>query len=402
MKTKLIALATALAMCFALLTGCTGGAQPEAKEEAAPAAAASAQAEAAQSPAASEQTAEQTAAPEAEAGDVEELASPKAEVSAPAVDPKAPTVRVGMLTILNMSEEDAAEMMRARKLVCAQLVREGVLLERSEVPQTNGKIIVTFYDDLESMLMALNAAQIDVISVSETVAEYLLHTNGTLGMPFERSADAELSDFAQSMQEGLMGESYSFMMMEDHKKLCEDFDKALDGMKADGTLDKLVKEQITDVLKGKDPVEIKLPPISGADTITVAVTGALPPMDYVGPIGMPVGFSTAVLAEISTRIHKNISVYVIDSGARASALASGKADVVFWTRTSPASAEIGAMSEEERDSLKNALTNEQYTVMQQVNSIYDFTKYATMDMPEGTIVTQPYYSGMNLPVEYLN
>jgi hypothetical protein len=32
------------------------------------------------------------------------------------------------------------------------------------------------------------------------------------------------------------------------------------------------------------------------------------------------------------------------------------------------------------------------------NSIYDFTTIADMDIPQGTIVTQPYYTGYNLPV----
>ena len=46
--------------------------------------------------------------------------------------------------------------------------------------------------------------------------------------------------------------------------------------------------------------------------------------------GTPTGYSTAVLAEISSRINKNIELISVDSGARASILSSNGADVIFW------------------------------------------------------------------------
>ena len=60
------------------------------------------------------------------------------------------------------------------------------------------------------------------------------------------------------------------------------------------------------------------------------MTGDLPPLDFVDTEGKPEGFNTAVLAEIGTRMLKNIELVKIDSGARAAALTSGQVDVVFW------------------------------------------------------------------------
>lgn len=393
MKTKLIALLLALAMCCSLLTACGSGGTD------------SADAPEAQSPVSSEAAAD---APEVSADTADAAASASMEeatllsapaqeaVTAPEPDPSAPEAKVGMLSILNLSEEDAAQMLRARKLATTQLVKEGTY--EGENPDKNGPITVVYYDSLESMLMALKAGQLTSINVTESVADYLLLKNPDLAKPLSHNDNTEHSTFAEMMESGLVGEGYAFMMMEDHAALRDEFDKALDDMKEDGTLDRLIQEQITDVMQGKEPTEIEVPPLSDAETITVAVTGALPPMDYVSSIGMPVGFSTAVLAEISQRIHKNISISVIDSGARASALASGRADVVFWTRTSTAASEVKAMSEEERYALSEGLTDEEVTVIQQINSIYDFTTIADMDIPQGTIVTQPYYTGYNLPV----
>ncbi len=67
-----------------------------------------------------------------------------------------------------------------------------------------------------------------------------------------------------------------------------------------------------------------------AETITVALTGDLLPVDYVDAGGAPAGFNVAVLAEISRRLHVNINTIQVETGARLAALTSGRADAVFW------------------------------------------------------------------------
>lgn len=414
MKKKMIALLTALAMCFSLLTACgSGGAASEqaagsaataassaAVSEEAAASSAAVSEEAAASSTSAEEALETASSAPVEADELAADANAPVEglVEAPAIDPNAPETKVGMLTILNLSEEDAAQMIRARKLATVQLVKEGAFAQDAEMADENGPISVTYYDNLDTMLMALKSGKLTSISITDTVADYLVRTNPDLVKPLRHDEAVPNSVFADQMETGLVGEGYSFMLSKENKKLCKELDKVLTDMKEDGTLDRLIQEQITDVLNGAELREIKQTPIDGAKTIKVAVTGALPPMDYVSPVGMPVGFSTAVLAEIGARLHRNISVRVIDSGARASALASGKADVVFWTRTSVAAGEVEAMSEEQRYALGDQLTGDERNVIGQINSIYDFTVNANMDTPEGTIVTQPYYYGFNLPV----
>lgn len=67
-----------------------------------------------------------------------------------------------------------------------------------------------------------------------------------------------------------------------------------------------------------------------AKTINVAVTGDMPPLDYIGEDGRAAGFNTAILSEIGHRLKVNINLVNIETGARAIALKSGRADVVFW------------------------------------------------------------------------
>ncbi|MBQ4469991.1 MAG: transporter substrate-binding domain-containing protein, partial [Synergistaceae bacterium] len=67
-----------------------------------------------------------------------------------------------------------------------------------------------------------------------------------------------------------------------------------------------------------------------AETIRVALTGDLPPVDFTAEDGTPAGYSVAVLAEIGKRLHVNIMPVNISAGARTAALVSGRADIVFW------------------------------------------------------------------------
>jgi ABC-type amino acid transport substrate-binding protein len=145
-----------------------------------------------------------------------------------------------------------------------------------------------------------------------------------------------------------------------------------------------------------------MPVIEGAETVKVAVTGALPPMDYVAPDGTPAGFNTALLAEISRRMGKNIELVVVDSVGRAAALASGTVDAVFWTRTSGESNTSAILNEEERakkrETGKQEMSEEESGTLKKVDELIDFNDYGHADMPEDTIITEPYFSDVIVSV----
>ena len=179
-----------------------------------------------------------------------------------------------------------------------------------------------------------------------------------------------------------------------------DFDDAIDSMKKDGTMDQLIKTYLEDVVNGADVEPVKMPVIEGADTIKVGVTGALPPMDYIAPDGTPAGYNTAVLAEISQRIGKNIELVQVDVGGRSVALSSGTVDVIFWTRTSDLFYEVSRKSEDElkSDIEKTKITEEESEVFKQIRDRIDFSQYALGDMPADTICTISYYGDICVPV----
>ena len=173
---------------------------------------------------------------------------------------------------------------------------------------------VIFYDNLNLMLMGLNSKGVDEISTYKCVAQYTIARNENLDITIEKND---------------MIDDFCFALREDDVELKNAIDEAIKEMKEEDILNKLIKEYIIDV-KNNEPPAVEIAHIDGAETIKVGVTGDLPPLDLVTADGKAAGFNTAVLAEISKRIGKNIKLVQIEGGARAAALNSEKVDVLFW------------------------------------------------------------------------
>ena len=210
--------------------------------------------------------------------------------------------KLGMITHLNAGEDKMAKILQA-------------VQEDSGVKLSN--YAITYYDSLKLMQMGIESGSVDEISLYKSVADYVKATNDK----FENVSELTLKT---------LSDNFCFAVRKDDAALKADLDKALGEMKTDGSLDKLVKEYITDVDKGQAPPKVEIPMTEGADTIKIGVTGDLPPLDYVSADGTPAGFNTAILAEIGKRSGKNIEIVQIESGARATALTSNQIDVIFW------------------------------------------------------------------------
>jgi ABC-type amino acid transport substrate-binding protein len=327
----------------------------------------------------------------------------------------------GTISMLNMTEDEYADIVESRRKTGVMMIEEGYTKRPDDGPGAPGEELppeeqegkgqpqevnkgkIVFYDSLDALLMALNAGDIDSIEIYQSVARYLCATNDNLRMGISYDTDKELGTFAQLVQTGHNCNDFAFMMLEKNAALRDEFNTAIADMKSDGTLDRLVKEQIDAAIEGAELKTIEMPEFAGAETVKIAVTGAFPPMDYVAANGTPAGFNTAVLAEIGNRIGKNIELVVVDSIGRATALSSGAVDAVFWTRTSMAGKDWGAKSEAEQGkdmAEKDAdMTEEEIELLKEVDETIDFLSYGTADMPEGTIITDAYFSDIFVPVE---
>ena len=210
-------------------------------------------------------------------------------------------VKVGMITHLNASEQKMGDIYNA-------------LVQKAGLHLAKYKPV--FFDNLSTMQAGLDAGNVDQISTYACVANYLTAAND------KYAAVEDLKTVG-------LADSFCFAVRKDDAQLKADLDKAIDAMKSDGTLDKLVAEYITNVKPDNIP-KVDIPKLDGAETIKVGVTGDLPPLDLILADGSPAGFNTAMLAEIGKRLNRNVEVVDIDSGARAAALSSNQIDVIFW------------------------------------------------------------------------
>lgn len=212
-------------------------------------------------------------------------------------------VKLGMITHLNATEKKMEEILK-------------MVQKDSGVPLV--RYVPVYYDSLKLMNMGIESGSVDQVSLYTNVANYVIANNDKFEIVV---GDVMLKNLA---------DNFCLAVRKDDVQLKADLDKVIDEMKADGSLDKLINDYITNVDKGQAPPAIEIPMVDGADTIKVGVTGDLPPLDYVSADGNPAGFNTALLAEIAYRLDKNIETVNIESGARSAALSSGQIDVIFW------------------------------------------------------------------------
>ena len=237
-------------------------------------------------------------------------------VSAYAEDENKP-IEIGFLTRLKTTEEEFF-----RLILNSWSTRGWAILGGDHSTGT-----AKFYDSLTLMQMALSKREIEEMVLPDFVAEYLLRVN------------KEVYEHSCISNSGKMALCFGFMG--NNRELAVKWDNALNSMRDDWTLLALADKYVKNFPKNNSPYEyvygidekskkkkkqneaIKFERFKGAPTVRVAITGDLPPVDYIAEDGMPAGYNAAVLAEIGRRLN-------VDTGARTAALVSGRVDVVFW------------------------------------------------------------------------
>lgn len=217
-------------------------------------------------------------------------------------------IKMGALTQQNMSAEEFAEFIKSQEI---NFFGWKIMNTNHSHDDT-----FTYYDSLTAMMMALHSDKINEAALPEPVAEYVKTSD----------AGTEISCALHSRTTHL---ALGFRNDDAGQRLCEMVNDALNSMKSDRKLSILTSKYLhrpaTTI-----PAAESFTSFPGAESIKVAVTGDLPPLDLIAPDGRPVGYNTAVLSEIGRKMGVNIELVNIDSGARTSALMSGRVDAVFW------------------------------------------------------------------------
>ena len=172
------------------------------------------------------------------------------------------------------------------------------------------------YSNLSSALMDLENGKMIKLTLIECVANYVAARNDKFTV--DKNAET-VCDFAM-------------LTTDSNTEVYDILNNAIKDMKADGTLDKLIENDLKAYIES-DPEPKDLPHFDGAKTIKIGVTGDMPPMDFVASNGKAAGFNIALLTEIANRAQVNFELVQVDTDARAMALSSGKVDAVFWTKS---------------------------------------------------------------------
>lgn len=230
----------------------------------------------------------------------------------------------GMLSKLNADEDDFTNFLR------------------KNTAQGDSDSVVIFYDSILSMVLSLGAGDIDEMGLPQIVGEYVVNSR----------PDFKINSIYSTKSKHYL----AFGFLETNEELCKKFNDALKELKADGTLEALKAKY----LKTDGETEsIAFEKFAAADTVRVAITGDLPPIDYVASDGKAAGFNTALLSEIAKKLKVNIRLVYTNTGARAASLVSGRSDVVFWYQ-------LAEGSEKEFDVPKGVIVSDPY---------YDWDKY---------------------------
>lgn len=314
----------------------------------------------------------------------------------------------GVLGFLNYDEDEFSEASVIWNYLGISLFNEGYVHSdvmaaagdaETVLSMTAADYPVKYYDSLDSMVLALLSGEIISFDIYSCVADYICSQNDQIIKYVTYDTTSEHSAFIGEVLDRFSN-GFSFMMLEQNTALRDEFNTAIADMKTDGTLDALIDEHINQVNAGNEPQPIEAEHFDGAETIRVAVTGCLPPMDYISPDGTVAGFNTALLAEIGKRLGKNIEYTQIDSGARAMALASNSVDVVFWVRGMSTGSKTYNMTDEEyaayKEEIEKDFSEEEKEAMARLDAVLPREKEYTRDMPDGTVITEPYYA--DIPV----
>jgi polar amino acid transport system substrate-binding protein len=171
------------------------------------------------------------------------------------------------------------------------------------------------YPNLSAALLALENEKIQLLASPKTTVDYIVAHNDKF----------QIADYPTANGKN----SKSMLTAETNTELYGILDEAIKQLKADGTLDQLIEEELNAYIT-IDPTPAELPTFDGAKTYKIAVTGDLPPMDFVTADGKAAGFNVALLTEIANIAQVNFELVVVDADARLTSLASGVVDAVFW------------------------------------------------------------------------
>ena len=141
---------------------------------------------------------------------------------------------VGVLSLMNMTEEEYLTWIRGKMVALLYLIGQGNYQSINDIASAPPINQVTFYDTLTDMVMGLQVGDIRIAELPECTADYLCAHNDALRVTGRFNMEGA-DDFTTRLIYRL-GVGYSFMMLEDRAALRDTLDQAIAAMQEDGTM----------------------------------------------------------------------------------------------------------------------------------------------------------------------
>lgn len=198
---------------------------------------------------------------------------------------------------------------------------------------TMGKTLSGYkaYKNMDALLFALKSGEVDAIWACDVTADFLIRKETGL----KKLNISAMSDI-QKTKDARFEFGMALKDTEASKKLKDEIDAVLSGMKNDGSLGEIVQKYVysavdyeTDEGKDKRRYASDMRSSSGKNTIYVGITGAVPPINMLDEDGKPYGFCVALMDEIGMRLGRGIEFVVLDNETAFTSLMKGKVDLIF-------------------------------------------------------------------------
>ncbi|MCR5324612.1 MAG: transporter substrate-binding domain-containing protein [Lachnospiraceae bacterium] len=199
------------------------------------------------------------------------------------------------------------------------------------------------YKNIDEALYALRTGKVAAIWAADVTADYLVRLqenakdeNEKTSLTFRLIEDAGTASIME-LPEGRFDFGFAVKNNKKGQELVESLNEAIKTLKADGKIEELSKQYIYEAEKAEKFTGKNMMVSSAAykqafaenKTLTVGITGAVPPVELLDEDGDPYGFCVAFMDEIGLQLGRNVEFVVLDNETIFSSLMSGRIDAVF-------------------------------------------------------------------------
>lgn len=220
-----------------------------------------------------------------------------------------PALILSVLLILSLAAPAGAETGAKPVLAVGEIAGVEELME-TLFP---GKYEVVVYPTTNETLAALKSGRVDASIATEDYADFIMKGDDTL----------------RFIPNDIPPASLSMLTREADTDLTAKLNDAIEALKENGTLDALYAQYVTAASPDDVPQAPVIESVQGAETVTVGISGDVPPHDYVSVDGKPSGYNVALMGEIARLAGFTVEFETIAFGTKFAALLSGRIDLFF-------------------------------------------------------------------------